>query len=143
MKKLLAALAAGALFGAGLTLSGMVNPLKVLNFLDIAGDWDPSLALVMGGGLVVTLITFRWVLARSAPILAAQFSLPTNNNIDTRLLAGSALFGVGWGLAGYCPGPAIAALSFGSTEPWLFVGAMLLGSFSYRLIARTLDSSAP
>ena len=134
MIRLLATLGAGALFGIGLTLAGMVNPLKVLNFLDLAGHWDPSLALVMGGGLVVTLITFRFVLARPKPILADSFTLPTNTTIDRKLLIGSALFGLGWGLAGYCPGPAVAALSFGSTEPWLFVGAMLAGSYVGKLI---------
>ena len=136
MIRLFAALCAGALFGAGLTLAGMVNPLKVLNFLDLAGSWDPSLALVMGGGLVVTLVTFRFVLARPGPILADQFTLPTNPNIDQQLMIGSALFGVGWGLAGYCPGPAVAALSFGSLEPWLFVGAMLTGSFLGKIFTR-------
>ncbi|MEL0083094.1 MAG: DUF6691 family protein [Gammaproteobacteria bacterium] len=134
MGKLLSAALAGALFGAGLTLAGMVNPLKVLNFLDLAGDWDPSLALVMGAGLAVTLISFRWVLARPQPIVAAQFNLPVNKQIDSRLLAGAALFGLGWGLAGYCPGPAIAALSFGTSEPWIFVAAMLAGSLAGRCL---------
>jgi len=136
MIRLLAALCAGALFGVGLTLAGMVNPLKVLNFLDFAGNWDPSLALVMGSGLLVTLVTFRFVLARPAPVLADQFTLPTKHNIDPSLMIGSALFGIGWGLAGYCPGPAVAALSFGTLEPWLFVGAMLAGSFLGKIVSR-------
>ena len=136
MSRLIAALCAGALFGAGLTLAGMVNPLKVLNFLDFAGNWDPSLALVMGSGLLITLVTFRFVLARPAPVLADQFTLPTKLNIDPPLMIGSALFGIGWGLAGYCPGPAVAALSFGTLEPWLFVGAMLAGSFLGKLFTR-------
>ena len=129
MNRLLAALGAGALFGAGLTLAGMVNPMKVLNFLDVAGHWDPSLALVMGGGLMVTLITFRWVLARDKPFFADRFNLPANTSIDRRLIVGSLFFGIGWGLAGYCPGPAVAALSFGTAEPWIVVAAMLVGSF--------------
>ena len=136
MSRLIAALCAGALFRAGLTLAGMVNPLKVLNFLDFAGHWDPSLALVMGSGLLITLVTFRFVLARPAPVLADQFTLPTRLNIDPPLMIGSALFGIGWGLAGYCPGPAVAALSFGTLEPWLFVGAMLAGSFLGKLFTR-------
>ena len=136
MKKLFAALISGGLFGAGLTMGGMVNPLKVLNFLDLAGHWDPSLALVMGGGLGVTLISFRWVLARPSPVLTEQFSLPVNNRIDLKLLVGSALFGIGWGLGGYCPGPAVAALGFGLLEPWLFVAALLVGSYSCKYLIR-------
>ena len=126
---------AGGLFGVGLTLAAMVNPHKVLNFLNLFGNWDPSLALVMGGGVAVTLVSFRWVLGRSKPVVAEQFSLPTRLMIDRKLIIGSVLFGVGWGLAGYCPGPAIAALGFGSIEPWLFVGAMFLGSFSQQWLA--------
>ena len=131
MNRLIAVLA-GGLFGVGLTLAAMVNPNKVLNFLNLFGDWDPSLGLVMGGGLAVTLVSFRWVLGRPKPILATEFSLPTRFDIDRKLVIGGVLFGLGWGLAGYCPGPAVAALSFGSAEPWLFVAAMLLGSFSYQ-----------
>ena len=126
---------AGGLFGVGLTLAAMVNPHKVLNFLNLFGHWDPSLALVMGGGVAVTLVSFRWVLGREKPVVAEQFSLPTRLTIDRKLVIGSVLFGVGWGLAGYCPGPAIAALGFGSTEPWLFVAAMFLGSFCYQRLA--------
>ncbi|HAC33269.1 MAG TPA: transporter [Gammaproteobacteria bacterium] len=133
MKQLTVAVLCGAIFGAGLTLSGMVNPLKVLNFLDLyrigSNTWDPSLALVMGGGVTVTVITFRWVLQRAQPVCGDQFQLPTRTHIDSRLLIGSALFGLGWGLAGYCPGPALAAIAFGSIEPVLFVLAMLVGSF--------------
>ncbi len=133
MRQLVVAVLCGAIFGAGLTLSGMVNPLKVLNFLDLyrigSNTWDPSLALVMGGGVTVTLITFRWVLKRARPVWSDQFQLPTRTHIDSHLLFGSALFGLGWGLAGYCPGPALAAIAFGSLEPVLFVLAMLVGSF--------------
>ena len=140
MNRLIAVLT-GAMFGVGLTLAGMVNPYKVLNFLNLLGNWDPSLALVMGGGLAVTLVSFRWVLNRPKPILAAEFSLPVRFDIDRKLVIGGVLFGLGWGVAGYCPGPAIAALSFGSAEPWLFVAAMLLGSFSCQwLDKRSSDS---
>lgn len=143
MSKLIVALITGALFGAGLTLAGMVNPLKVLNFLDIAGQWDPSLALVMGGGLVVSLITARRVLVRPKPLLTDHFSLPTATRIDRKLVIGSLLFGLGWGLAGYCPGPAVAALSFGSMEPWLFVSAMLVGAAAYKYLDPKLFPDRP
>lgn len=137
MKRILAALASGALFGIGLTVAQMVNPVKVLDFLDLLGNWDPSLALVMGGGVAVTLVTFRWVLGRERPLLDEQFHLPTRKDIDARLVIGSAIFGLGWGLGGYCPGPAVAAITFGSPEPWLFIPAMLLGSWvAGQLLAR-------
>lgn len=124
-----AALLCGVLFGAGLTLSAMVNPEKVLNFLDVAGHWDPSLALVMGSAVAVTLVAFPLVLRRPRPWFGARFQLPHKSNLDAPLLIGAALFGVGWGLAGYCPGPALAALSFGRSEPLVFVLAMLVGSW--------------
>lgn len=114
----------GLLFGAGVTISGMVNPMKVLNFMDIAGQWDPSLILVMGAGLVVTLIGYQLTFRRHAPLFATSFKLPTLIRIDARLLAGAALFGFGWGLSGFCPGPAVASLVFGRIESFIFVGAM-------------------
>jgi uncharacterized membrane protein YedE/YeeE len=125
----LAALAAGALFGAGLTVAQMVDPRKVLAFLDLAGAWDPSLALTMGGALLVTAIGYRLVMRREAPVLDARFRLPAPTGVDARLVGGAALFGVGWGLGGYCPGPAISALAFGTAEPWLFLAAMLAGGW--------------
>jgi uncharacterized protein len=117
----------GLLFGAGVTISGMVNPMKVLNFMDMAGPWDPSLVLVMGAGLVVTLIGYQLTFKRNAPLLAPSFKLPTLTKIDAQLLAGAALFGLGWGLSGFCPGPAVASLIFGKVESFMFVGAMAIG----------------
>ena len=121
------ALLAGTLFGLGLAISQMINPRKVLAFLDITGDWDPSLAFTMGGALLVTAAGYRLVLRRPGPVLAASFHLPAKTTVDGRLLAGAALFGVGWGLGGYCPGPAISALALGTAEPWIFIIAMLAG----------------
>jgi uncharacterized membrane protein YedE/YeeE len=128
----LAALATGLLFGVGLAMSQMINPGKVLAFLDIAGYWDPTLIFVMGGAVAVTLVAFRWVLRQPAPILAARFVLPEPTQVDRPLIVGAAVFGVGWGLAGYCPGPALAALSLGTWDPWVFVAAMAVGSLSRR-----------
>jgi uncharacterized protein len=130
-------LIAGLLFGAGLTLSQMVDPNKVLGFLDLAGiadgSWDPSLAFVMAGALAVTAAGYRLALRRAAPLMAPQFSLPTAKDIDARLVGGAAIFGVGWGLAGYCPGPAIASLAFGKVEVLAFVIAMLVGMGLFQL----------
>jgi uncharacterized membrane protein YedE/YeeE len=121
------ALLAGSLFGAGLTVSQMINPRKVLAFLDISGDWDPSLLLTMGGALVVTTVGYRFALDRPSPVFGDRFRLPAVSMIDARLVIGSALFGIGWGLAGYCPGPALSAVVLGAAEPLLFIGAMLVG----------------
>jgi uncharacterized membrane protein YedE/YeeE len=112
------------LFGAGLALSGMVNPAKVLNFFDVFGSWDPSLVFVMAGALVVTFVGYRLAWLRSAPYLAPSFSVPATTAIDLRLILGSALFGLGWGLSGLCPGPAIAGLTTLSQDSFLFVAAM-------------------
>lgn len=130
------ALLAGLLFGAGLTVSGMVNPHRVIGFLDITGRWDPTLALVMGGALLVTFPTFPRVLRRSRPLFAARFELPTKVRVDGALLLGAALFGAGWGIGGFCPGPGIAALATGSVDVVLFVAAMLLGMFGMKLLGR-------
>ena len=121
------ALLSGTLFGLGLAVSGMVNPAKVLGFLDIAGAWDPTLALVMFGALAVTTPAFRYVLKRRQPWFAPGFALPTKTDLEPRLVFGAALFGVGWGLAGLCPGPAIAALVSGHGAVYAFVAAMLAG----------------
>lgn len=134
--RLLFALLAGVLFGAGLALSQMINPAKVLAFLDVAGDWDPTLALVMGGALAVTIPAFRLTLQRSRPWFDERFSLPTRRDIDPRLLAGGALFGVGWGLAGFCPGPALAALVTGDLRVIVFVAAMLTGVLLNQALVR-------
>ena len=117
----------GTLFGAGLALSGMMNPAKVAGFLDLFGVWDPSLAFVMGGGVIANFIGHRIVTGRAAPVFADGFSLPTRTDIDSRLLLGAALFGVGWGLAGLCPGPAIASILMAPGELALFVLMMLTG----------------
>lgn len=124
----LSALLAGSLVGLGLTISGMVNPTKVIGFLDIAGQWDPSLALVMGGGLLVYLPGYLWwVKPASKPFYSLEFSIPTARSIDKKLVTGAALFGIGWGLAGICPGPALASLAGGSSFIVVFVVSMLLG----------------
>ena len=129
------ALAAGLLFGLGLAISQMVNPRKVLDFLDVAGNWDPSLALVMAGAVGVTMLAFRFVLKRKQPLFDGEFHLSRLTKVDRPLLVGSAIFGLGWGLGGYCPGPGIAALSTGSVEALVFVAGMALGSFLYRRLA--------
>lgn len=128
----LAALLAGVVFGLGLAVSGMMNPAKVLGFLDFAGDWDPTLALVMGGALLVVVPAFRWVSSAQRPIFSRSFELPGKSGIDPRLVWGSTLFGLGWGLVGFCPGPAVAALSSGLAPVFVFLGAMLAGMFAYK-----------
>ena len=135
MLKMLVNLFAGTLFGLGLAISGMVNPQKVIGFLDLAGDWDPTLAFVMGGALLVATPAFRLILKRPRPVLAEKFELPTNKDVDTRLLAGSALFGIGWGLAGFCPGPAVTALASGLVPVFAFVAAMVAGMAVYKWIS--------
>lgn len=132
MIRLLTCLIAGTLFGLGLAVAQMTNPLKVQNFLDVAGDWDPSLAFVMGAAVLVTLVMFRVVLKRATPLLGDRFHLPTLLKVDRQLIMGAALFGVGWGMTGYCPGPALATLLSGNGEVLLFVPAMLLGGFLHR-----------
>ena len=131
MSKTIVALFSGALFGVGLVVSGMADPRKVIGFLDFAGDWDPTLALVMGGALLVTLPAFRLILKRPRPVLADGFSLPTKSAVDRRLVGGSVLFGIGWGLSGFCPGPAVAALSTGLTPVLAFVASMMAGMAVY------------
>jgi uncharacterized membrane protein YedE/YeeE len=121
------ALLSGLLISAGIAISKMIDPLKVISFLDLSGNWDPSLALVMMGALVVYTLGFKLVLKRSAPLFSSHFTLPTKQTLDKPLLLGAAIFGVGWGLAGYCPGPAIAALPAASTGTLGFVLMMVLG----------------
>ena len=127
MKSAIAALLSGLIFGLGLILSGMGNPAKVQNFLDFFGHWDPSLAFVMGGAILVGLLAFGWAKHRQKTLLALDFQWPTATSIDSRLLIGSAMFGIGWGMAGFCPGPALMNLATLHLEVWLFVGAMLVG----------------
>ena len=135
MLKMLVNLFAGTLFGLGLAISGMVNPQKVIGFLDFAGDWDPTLALVFGGALLVAIPAFRLILRRPHPVLAEAFDLPTKKVVDGRLLGGAALFGVGWGLAGLCPGPAVTALASGLLPVFAFVAAMVVGMAAYKWIS--------
>jgi uncharacterized protein len=120
----------GLIFGIGISISGMANPAKVVNFFDIAGSWDPSLAFVMGGALIVTFIGYRIVFTRPAPMMEQKFHLPEATHLDARLIGGSALFGVGWGIAGFCPGGALPALGTGRIEVIAFVAALIAGIFA-------------
>jgi uncharacterized membrane protein YedE/YeeE len=141
MGKAIAALAAGLVCGLGLTISQMVNPAKVVAFLDIFGDWDPSLALVMGGAVIVTFIGYRLVWLRKVPLLAPRFERPIDRRIGWRLATGAVLFGAGWGLVGLCPGPAISALGFGGWPALGFLAAMAAGMGAFALVNR--GRSAP
>ncbi len=131
---LLTALLAGTIFGVGLSLSEMVNPEKVLAFLDIAGNWDPSLIFVMGGALCITLPGFQLMKKMHRPVLELDFSMPVSRELDRKLLSGAVIFGIGWGIAGLCPGPAITGLASLKPEILLFVLAMLAGFFTHRLL---------
>jgi len=137
MRRIVTGLLIGTLFGAGLAVSGMIDPARVLGFLDVAGRWDPTLALVMIGALCVTVPAFAWAKrAGAAPCAAPAFQLPTRRDIDARLVAGSAIFGVGWGLAGLCPGPAIAGLASGLPAIAAFAASMIAGMALFRLWER-------
>ena len=129
------ALLSGLIFGLGLLLSGMGNPAKVQNFLDFSGQWDPSLALVMGGAIAIGLLAFTWAKTRSKALLGDLMQLPASQSIDKRLITGSAMFGVGWGLAGFCPGPALMNLATLQPEVGLFVAAMLVGMLAQHIWA--------
>ena len=133
--KLIFALATGTVFGVGIALSGMMDPAKVLNFFDVAGSWDPSLAFVMAGAVVVTFIGYRVVWRRASPLFEDRFQVPTASVIDRQLVGGSALFGIGWGIAGFCPGAAIPALGTGRWEVALFLVAVGVGFYLRRLVA--------
>lgn len=135
MRKILPGLVVGTLFGAGLALSDMINPARVLAFLDITGAWDPTMAFVMGGALLPSAIGYLLARRMRRPILAEAFRIPENRSLDRRLLGGAAIFGMGWGLVGFCPGPAVAALSFGTWQPALFLAAMLAGMALHRVVA--------
>ena len=135
--RILAALLIGLLFGVGIAVSGMINPAKVLNFFDIAGTWDPSLAFVMGGALAVAVPGYRLVFGRQRPVLGEKFDLPGTRRIDTRLVLGSATFGVGWGIAGFCPGAAIPALGTGVPDVFLYCAALVAGILAARTLARS------
>lgn len=138
MKKItLAALASGALFGVGLAMSGMTDPRRVLGFLDVFGDFDASLMFVLGGAVATTALLFRFVLRRRSPVLADTFQVSSLKHVDGRLLGGAALFGIGWGIAGYCPGPALAGLGVASIEALWFIPAMVAGILLHRVVNRS------
>jgi len=124
---------AGLIFGLGLIVSGMANPAKVLGFLDLTGAWDPSLALVMAGAIGVSFIAFLFAKNRTRSLLGADMKLPTGSKIDRRLVIGSTLFGIGWGVAGFCPGPGLVALGMGEVKALIFVAAMLVGMAAFEL----------
>lgn len=133
LARILAAVVSGLLFGAGLVVSDMINPARVRAFLDVAGNWDPSLAFVMGGALIPSAMAYLLRRRRQAPLLDDRFHVPDATRPDARLVGGAVLFGLGWGLVGFCPGPAIAALTTGRWQAGLFVAAMLAGMIIYRL----------
>jgi len=137
------ALIAGVLFGAGLSIADMVNPARVLNFLDLAGGWDPTLIFVMGGGLAVTFIGYRLAFRRGKPIADARFHLPPKRKIDAWLVGGSAVFGLGWGLGGICPGPAFADIVSLDPKIFLFIAAMLTGMIAARLVVNAASGKNP
>ncbi|MCH8529373.1 MAG: YeeE/YedE family protein [Saccharospirillum sp.] len=128
--RVIAALTAGILFGFGLSVAQMIDPAKVINFLNIFGAWDPSLAFVMGGGLVVNAIAVPLILKRKSPILSEYFRVPAKTEVDRRLVVGGVIFGVGWGLAGYCPGPMLTSLSFADASILTIVAAYVVGTFA-------------
>ena len=143
VRAVLPGLIVGILFGGGLALSDMINPARVLAFLDLTGAWDPSLAFVMGGALLPSAIGYLIVRRMRRPVMAEAFRIPQARAIDRLLLAGAALFGAGWGLVGFCPGPAIAGLAFGMWQPWLFVAAMLAGMALHRLTFAAPQAPGP
>lgn len=134
MSVIISAFAAGLLFGFGLIVSEMVNPAKVLAFLDVLGSWDPSLAFVMGGAVAVFALGHFIAKRRGDPVFAPRLEIPTRRDLDARLIGGAALFGIGWGLVGLCPGPALTALAFGSWRVFVFVAAMIAGMALFRLV---------
>lgn len=141
--KNLVSLLAGGLFGFGLALSQMTNPEKIINFLDFfGGTWDPTLALVLGGAVLVTLASFRFILRRERPLLAPRFHLPTRHDIDGRLIGGAAIFGVGWGLAGLCPGPGVASIAQGAWRPVIFLMGVIAGMLVFRYAGARRSSTA-
>lgn len=133
----------GLTFGIGIAISGMANPAKVLNFFDVAGTWDPSLAFVMGGAVIVTFVGYRIVFRRSAPQFAPSFQLPTRRDVDISLLGGSALFGIGWGIAGFCPGGALPALGTGQMDVVVFVAALIAGIIAAKMLGKIGRRAAP
>ena len=136
MLGLISSLLIGTLFGAGLAVSQMMNPAKVIAFLDFTGDWDPTLAFVMAGALLAAFPGFALARKRTSPFIADEFQIPTRRDVDAQLVAGAMLFGIGWGLSGFCPGPALAALGTGLTEVFAFVAAMVAGMALFVLLPK-------
>ncbi|NOT84477.1 MAG: YeeE/YedE family protein [Methylococcaceae bacterium] len=134
MNTFIIALVSGIVFGVGLALSQMTNPSKVLNFLDIAGNWDPSLMLVMVGALTVTILSFTQILKRPMPLFDKQFYLSSKSAIDKPLIIGASIFGMGWGISGYCPGPAVAGLGLGNSEAIVMIFGIYMGFIAHRLL---------
>ena len=143
MNRLVSAFVIGGVFGLGIAVSGMINPAKVLNFFDIAGTWDPSLIFVMGGGLAIAFAGYRLVFRRrKAPVFETAFTLPTKRAIDVELVGGAAVFGIGWGIAGFCPGGAIPALGLGYSSTPIFVAAVIAGIIVARFARARLAQPA-
>lgn len=136
-------LVAGLVFGIGIMVSGMASPAKVMNFFDVAGSWDPSLMFVMGGALITTLIGYQLIFKKARPISAPSFHLPTKSDIDLRLVGGSAVFGIGWGIAGFCPGGALPAIGTGRTEVLVFSVALVAGILMTRLVLQLAKPPKP
>lgn len=143
MRGPLPALLIGTVFGAGLALSDMINPARVQAFLDVAGAWDPTLMFVMGAALVPSALAYLIRRRMDRPLLAGQFHIPENRALDRQLLLGAILFGIGWGLVGFCPGPAISGLVRGAWQPWLFVAAMLAGMLLHRVATTPASQTQP
>ncbi len=145
--KLVALYLIGLVFGVGISISGMASPAKVLNFFDLAGvgagTWDPSLAFVMGGALITTFLGYRYVLKRPAPLMDVAFHMPTKADLDARLIGGSALFGIGWGISGFCPGGALPALGTGNPSVLIFVAALVAGMAAARFAQNLAPPGAP
>ena len=139
----LTSMLSGLVFGLGLIISGMANPAKVLGFLDLAGAWDPSLALVMAGAIAVGFFAFLIAKRRTLSLIGAEMKLPTATHIDKRLVAGGTLFGMGWGIAGFCPGPGLVALGMGEPKALVFVAAMLVGMIVFQLLEKRERVAAP
>jgi uncharacterized membrane protein YedE/YeeE len=137
-----ASLLAGLVFGLGLIVSGMADPAKVLGFLDLAGAWDPSLAFVMAGAIAVAALAFAAARKRTVSVLGAAMKLPTSRDIDARLVIGSLVFGIGWGIAGFCPGPGLVALGMGEAKALVFVVAMLVGMGAFELLERRKQAAS-
>ena len=139
MRTILSSYFIGVIFAIGLGIAGMTQPQKILAFLDIFGNWDPALAFVMAGALVVHLVLFRLIVKRKSPLFAADFQIPSRTDIDKRLFIGAAIFGVGWGLGGYCPAPAITALVGFSDRPLIFVISMIAGMLIFRFVSSKMS----